>query len=75
MRQVFFVLSILLISLSMHASQSIKEGSWYNPYLQRNILFHITEMVLGSKEFIRVMGGHGLKDAAKIPLGTDTKIL
>ena len=37
-------------------------------------LFHIIEMELGSKVFIRVMGGHGLKDAVKIPLVTDTKI-
>jgi hypothetical protein len=52
MRQVFFVLSILLISLSMHASQSIKEGSWYNPYLQRNIF------ISHHRDGVRIKGIH-----------------
>ena len=37
MRQVFFGFSIILISLSTQASIGINDGSWYNPYLQRNI--------------------------------------
>lgn len=38
MKRIFFIFSIFIMTLSLHASGNILDGSWYNPHIKRSII-------------------------------------